>query len=68
MGVQSPVDESTEHRVSVRVPKDMRDELGRIADRRFEGRWSMVAREAFRLLIASEQGGERSDVGREGAR
>jgi len=58
MGVHIPVDESTEHRVSVRVPKDMRDELGRIAERRFEGRWAMAAREAFRLLIAAE-GGER---------
>lgn len=46
-------------RLSVRITPDLMERIQRIADDRFEGRVSMVAREAFRLLI--ERGDAESD-------
>lgn len=44
-----------EYRVSVRVEPSLYSGLKRIADERYEGRWAMAAREAFRLLIAQDK-------------
>jgi predicted transcriptional regulator len=44
-----------EVRVSIRVEPDLYAELQRVAEDRYEGRLSMAAREAFRLLV-SDQG------------
>ena len=41
----------TETRISVRVDPSIYDAVQRIADEKYEGKFSMAARAAFRLLI-----------------
>jgi predicted transcriptional regulator len=49
------IETSAEKRISVRVDPDVHDEIQRIADRRYEGKYAMAAREAFRLFIMGER-------------
>lgn len=50
--------ERPEMRISVRVEPDLYERVEQIAKRKYEGRFSMAAREAFRLLIASNDESE----------
>jgi len=52
--------QATEKRVAVRVEPSLYSELQKVADRKYEGKWAMAARAAFRLLIEREAEEERT--------
>lgn len=46
--------EAPEKRISVRIEADLATGLQELADRKYEGRLSMVVREAFRRIVADQ--------------